>query len=88
LNHEFRVILFSFLYVMLVLGGIGLWELLSRTRLLHRPVRVPVCAAAVTGVTQVRRSRRRSFRGAVHRDRCPPPYQALTRANPPPSLRL
>jgi len=83
LNHEFRVILFSFLYVMLVLGGIGLWEVLSQQRLRPRPVRVPISLPS-----PVRRSRRRSLRGAVHRDRCTPPYQALTRASPPPSLRL
>src|SRR6266542_5486337 len=63
LNHEFRVILFSFLYVMLVLGGIGLWEVLSQRRLWPRPVRVPISLPL-----PVRRSRRRSLRWAVHRD--------------------
>ncbi|MBI1917472.1 MAG: hypothetical protein HYS12_22460 [Planctomycetes bacterium] len=82
MNHEFRVILFSFLYVMLVLGGIGLWEVLSQRRLRPRPVRVGVL------LPPVRRSRRRSCRGAVHRDREAPPYQTLTRAGLPPSLRL
>ena len=82
LNHEFRVILFSFLYVMLVLGGIGLWEVYSRQRLRSRLIRVRV------PLPPVRRSRRRSCRGAVHRNRAAPPYQTLTRAGPPPSLRL
>ena len=80
MNHEYRVILFSFLYVMLVLGGIGLWELVSRARLRPRPVRVPV------PLPPARRSRRGTLRGAVHRG--DPPYQAFTRASPPPSLRL
>ena len=82
LNHEFRVILFSFLYVMLVLGGIGLWEILSQERLRPRPVRVGVL------LPPVRRWRRRSFGGAVHRYREASLHQALTRASPPPSLRL
>jgi len=81
LNHEFRVILFSFLYVMLVLGGIGLWEVLSQRRLRPRPVRVNVPPPPV------RRSRRRSVRGAVHRDPEALLFQALTRAGPPPSGR-
>src|SRR5260370_25248415 len=77
LNHEFRVILFSFLYVMLVLGGIGLWEVLSQQRLRPRPVRVDI------PLPPVRRSRRRSFRGAVHPDSETPLHHALTRAGPP-----
>ena len=85
LNHELRVILFSFLYVMLVLGGYGLWELASRLRLPVRRVRVPVPLAPPP---------RRAGRGVCRagdppgRRPAPPRVQAITRAGPPPSLRL